>query len=278
MRRLLRANFARLWKDRVLWITTAVVCLFGGSVCISQYNAMINYDVDMSGEFPRIFLNSYLMLPMALAAFTNLFLGTEYSDGTIRNKLVTGCTRNDIYLSGYVTCAAAGIFMQACYSLVVSVIAIPMFGFKAEFLKIMGIGSCVGALLICSEVAMYTCVSMLCQNKAAVAVLCQVGTFALLMLGSYLANMLTMPEFYDAAKKMADGTIVMEQVRNERYLTGSARQWYQFWLDFIPQGQGYTIGGGMGTDHPALLGVYSLIVIAGANLAGLLGFRRKDLK
>ena len=118
--------------------------------------------------------------------------------------------------------------MQACYSLVVSVIAIPMFGFKAEFLKIMGIGSCVGALLICSEVAMYTCVSMLCQNKAAVAVLCQVGTFALLMLGSYLANMLTMPEFYDAAKKMADGTIVMEQVRNERYLTGSARQWYQF--------------------------------------------------
>ena len=255
-----------------------MVCLFGVIVCISQYNAMINYDVDMSGEFPRIFLNSYLMLPMALAAFTNLFLGTEYSDGTIRNKLVTGCTRNDIYLSGYVTCAAAGIFMQACYSLVVSVIAIPMFGFKAEFLKIMGIGSCVGALLICSEVAMYTCVSMLCQNKAAVAVLCQVGTFALLMLGSYLANMLTMPEFYDAAKKMADGTIVMEQVRNERYLTGSARQWYQFWLDFIPQGQGYTIGGGMGTDHPALLGVYSLIVIAGANLAGLLGFRRKDLK
>ena len=62
MRRLLRANFARLWKDRVLWITTAVVCLFGVIVCISQYNAMINYDVDMSGEFPRIFLNSYLML------------------------------------------------------------------------------------------------------------------------------------------------------------------------------------------------------------------------
>lgn len=278
MRKLLNANFARLKKDRAFWITAAVVCLYGVIVCISQYNAMVSYDADMSNEFPLLFVNSYLMLPMALAAFTNLFLGTEYSDGTIRNKLVTGCKRRDIYLANYVTCAAAGILMQVFYSIVVSIIGIPMFGFKTEFLKFMGIYSGLGILLICSEVAIYTCASMLCQNKAAVAVLCQVGTFAMLMLASYLANMLSQPEFIDTATKVADGSFAIEQVRNSRYLTGSARALYQFWLEFIPHGQGYVVGGGMGTDHPAFLALYSLIVIAGANIAGILGFRKKDLK
>ena len=277
MRKLLHADFARLWKDKALWLAMAVAALFGVIICLSQYNAMVNYDVDMSEELPRLCMNSYLMLCIALVAFTNLFLGTEYSDGTIRNKLVTGCSRSSIYLSGYITCVVGGLLMQAAFMLVVTVMGVPMFGFKTEFLRPVGTYTLVGMLLICCEIAIYTMVSMLCQNKAAVAVLCQVVTFALIMYGSWLMSALSAPEFYDVATKAADGSIIMETVRNESYLTGHKRQIYEFLTDFIPMAQGYTIAG-LDSAHPALLGLYSVIIGGLSTAAGLLGFRKKDLK
>ena len=277
MRKLLRADFARLWKDKVFWIATGVVMLFSAAICLAQYNSMVNYDMNMSYALPRIYVNSYIMLCIALAAFTNLFLGTEYSDGTIRNKLVTGCSRSGIYLSGYLTCEAGGLLMQAAFMAVATIMGVPMFGFKTAFLRPVGTYTLVGALLICCEVAIYTMVSMLCQNRAAVAVLCQVVTFALLMYSTYLMNALSAPEFYDAATKAADGSFIMETVRNERYLTGQERKIYEFLTEFIPMAQGYVVAG-LNSAHPALLGLYSVIVGGFSTAAGLLGFRRKDLK
>lgn len=144
MRKLLRADFARLWKDKVFWIATGVVMLFSAAICLAQYNSMVNYDMNMSYALPRIYVNSYIMLCIALAAFTNLFLGTEYSDGTIRNKLVTGCSRSGIYLSGYLTCAAGGLLMQAAFMAVATIMGVPMFGFKTAFLRPVGTYTLVG--------------------------------------------------------------------------------------------------------------------------------------
>ena len=39
-----------------------------------------------------------------LAAFVPLFLGADYSDGTIRNKLIAGHRRSGIYLSDLLVC------------------------------------------------------------------------------------------------------------------------------------------------------------------------------
>ena len=41
--------------------------------------------------------------------------------------------------------------------------------------------------------------------------------------------------------------------------------------------QGYVVAG-LNSAHPALLGLYSVIVGGFSTVAGLLGFRRKDLK
>ena len=98
MRKLLRANFARLWKDKVFWGALVVLACYGVLGCISQYR-LVEEGYDVTDQYSRIFLNVYLFNSVAFAAFTNLFLGCEYSDGTIRNKLVTGASRMQIYLS-----------------------------------------------------------------------------------------------------------------------------------------------------------------------------------
>lgn len=276
MRKLLRANFARLWKDRVFWCALMITSAYGVLGCVDNYRAVLN-GYEVTDRYARLLLNDYLFSGMVLAAFTNLFLGCEYSDGAIRNKLVTGCTRTQIYLSNYVTCVCAGVLIQMIYSAVVSAMAIPMFGVHEQYLNRMLIYSGLGLLLIASEVAIYTMASMLCQNKAAVAVLCQIGTFLLLFAAIYLFSKLSQPETIQSAVQRTDGSYLVEMVRNPAYLSGTERKWYQFGMDFLPTGQSLTIAQ-LNSGHPQLLAVYAGIVIVAANVAGILGFRKKDLK
>lgn len=276
MRKLLRANFARLWKDKVFWCGLVVLAGYGILGCLSQYSAVLE-GYDGSSYYELVFFNDYILNSVVFAAFTNLFLGCEYSDGTIRNKLVTGASRTVIYCSSYVTCAGAGILMQLFYSAVVSALGIPLFGWNPESLGSILVYSGLGILLICSETAVFTLVSMLCQNKAAAAVLCQIGAFAMLFAALYLMSRLSQPEMLEVVKKSTDGSVVIETVRNTGYLSGRTRSLYQFGMDFLPAGQGFSIAG-QGAEHPALLAVYSLIVIVVCNVGGIFGFKRKDLK
>ncbi len=276
MRKLLRANFARLWKDKVFWGVMIFGAVYGILGCVSQYQLVLE-GYETTDQYARIFMNDYLFSGVALAAFTNLFLGCEYSDGTIRNKLITGCTRTQIYLSNYVTCVCAGVMMQAAYSLTVSALAIPMFGVYEQYLGRMAVYSLLGILLIASETAIYTLVSMLCQNKAVAAVLCQVGTFLLLFAAVYLLSKLSQPEMIQSAVQGTDGSYVVEMVKNPAYLSGAERKWYQFGMDFLPTGQSFTIAQ-LHSEHPQLLALYMGAVIVVCSVAGILGFHKKDLK
>lgn len=57
-----------------------------------------------------------------------MFIGTEFSDGTMRNKLIVGHRRREIYFTNFLTCALSGIFFNLVYLALVSLIGIPLFG------------------------------------------------------------------------------------------------------------------------------------------------------
>ena len=61
-----------------------------------------------------IFLGG-LYLIFAAAVFIGVFVGTEYSDGTLRNKLIIGHSRSSIYISNLIVCTTAGIIMHLTY-------------------------------------------------------------------------------------------------------------------------------------------------------------------
>ena len=64
--------------------------------------------------------------------FCQPFIGTEYSDGTIRNKIVVGHSRSTIYLANLLTCCFAGLIMCLCFILPTLAIRIPLFGFSLQ--------------------------------------------------------------------------------------------------------------------------------------------------
>ena len=105
MRKLLSANFARLGKDKVFWITAVAVFI---SSLVTIFNSSGSADLMISSGYPvtldDYFFNHAPMMGLYYAVFISLFLGTEYSDGTIRNKLAVGHRRLDVYLANYMTC------------------------------------------------------------------------------------------------------------------------------------------------------------------------------
>lgn len=101
MANLLASNIKRLLKNRAFRIAAAVVAGIGLFEIIMMYRAaVIENDTPYfdSGLFSFTAMGVF-----ALAAVVPLFVGSEYSDGTIRNKVVVGHRRGDVYLSILIT-------------------------------------------------------------------------------------------------------------------------------------------------------------------------------
>lgn len=113
-----------------------------------------------------IFFSFSLLTGILLSAFISLFIGTDYSDGTMRSKLVIGHTRYGIYLSGLITCTAAGLLM--CLSCLIASLAsgLPLSGFFESDIRLV-ISTALGiAVMTAAFSSICTLTAMLRQNRA----------------------------------------------------------------------------------------------------------------
>ncbi len=67
------------------------------------------------------------MLGIILSVFISLFIGAEYEYGTIRNKIISGYDRSEIYLANIFACIIAGWIM--CMGCLIS----SLFGWRSIF-------------------------------------------------------------------------------------------------------------------------------------------------
>ena len=275
MSKLLSANFLRLRHSRLFWAGMLLMFLFGLLPVLSLYNMHVRYGYDTVLDST---LFSYtILIGLVTAIFTSLFVGTDYSDGTIRNKLIVGHTRIAIYLANLVTMGAAALLF--CLSCLVSTLAfgLPLLGAPVAGLQTLCPLLFGSLLLALAFAAIYTMVGMVCSNKAAVAVICLVALMLLMIGSSWVVAMLTEPEFYENYT-LTDGEMeVIENVRNPRYPTGVWRDVLEFLNDFLPTGQSMQYSQTQ-VAHPWLMALWSFLIALGATLAGALVFRRKDIQ
>lgn len=270
MSKLLRANFTRLLKNGAFWTGIAFMVLYGFLICIT------NKATERVTDVSQLLFSSFYYSCVVFAFFCCLFTGTEYSDGTIRNKLIVGHSRTGVYFTNYVTNAIAGVLMVISGMAAVLAVGISMYGFN-EWPEITSMLLLDGFLLVLSATAVYTMLAMLIQNKAICVTACLLGTFVLLFLSSYLIIRLSAPEF-ENIYSMVDGEIVVvDTMKNLHYLPESWRGIYQFAADFLPTSQGIQISE-MSAANPWRMAIYSGVLMAVSNLAGIFFFRRKDLK
>ena len=276
MLKLLRANFSRLFHARTFRLLSALMVFFGTSMAV--------VDAVHARQDGKIWVMDYtifiyvILVPIVNAVLTALFIGNDYSSGTMRSKRIAGHRRSLIYLANLLVCICAGICLCLAFALPQAAAGLLLKGemnaAPATILLYVGLSF---ALMI-AFTALFTLIAMLCQNKSHTTAGCILLTFALLFAGVYISSTLEEPEYLEAYSYTENGVTVEEpEQRNPYYITGIKRQVYEFLQDLTPGGQVIQVSE-MGVKKPALLAVYDGLILLLVTGFGLIRFRREDLK
>lgn len=213
-----------------------------------------------------------------ISIFTALFLGTDYSNGTIRNKLIIGHTRSEIYFSNLTVAAAGGLMLLAAGWIVVIVTGLCLgggMGMPAEELLLKMLVSIAAVIAIS---AIYTLIGMLFVLKSSIVTITLVLTFTLIIGAAMIEALLAEPEYVTSFSMTMDGEVTQgEPEPNPLYVSGIRRDILEAVNDVLPSGQMMQIE--IGSIRSAeLMPLYSLGVLAATTAMGAAVFRRKDLK
>ena len=278
MRNLSSSNIRRLLKTSYFWI--AAVFMVGTALFAFIMHYRDYKLADGSPYFDSLLTIIAPIVFFAIAVFVSLFVGSEYSDGTMRNKIIAGHGRASVYLSLVITSVVGGWILAAVWSvfyLVPSVILME----SSSSLIMYGMLYLTLFLLLAAMSAICTFVSILIGSKAAAAVVCLLLVMALMFQGVVVRGWLDEPEYYSSDWMIVDdsGTMQMgEPVPNRNYMPEGSleRNICEFLNDFMPGGQSIQIMGSL--DEMARFCVYDLAWLLVPSTVGILIFRRKDLK
>lgn len=278
MRKLLNSKIRNILKSKLFWLE---LLFFTG---FSAFIVMVNYSPAVqSSENPiyldNIFFNFYQMMAFAFAICISMTVGTEYSDGVIRNKLIVGHTRKNLYFSTLLLHTAVSFLMIVIHGVVSYGLGYHLFGgFQMEFSQLMYILLC-SALANLVFVALFVGISMNGSNKAVTVVVTMVLYIAILYLTSFVGVRLSAEEMtYDGIQILSDGTMQLgELIKNPNYVSGTTRTVLEYIYDLIPTGQIIQ----MQSDEfvPCVqFPVLSAVLIVLNTAVGYLLFSRKDIK
>ena len=196
MRKLLRANFSRLLRDRVFWLLAALMAALGASMAVvNAVHARQDGEIWVMDYTLFIYV---ILAPILASVFTALFIGNEHSSGAMRNKLIAGHRRGCIYLADLLVSCCGGICLCLAFALPQAGLGLLLKGeWKAAPAELaLSIG--LSFALMIAFTALFTLIAMLCQNKAHTAAGCILLTFVLLFAGVYISSTMEEPEYLAA--------------------------------------------------------------------------------
>lgn len=275
MNRLLASNFSRLKKNRLFWGECVCMFVFGVFLVGNKYLEQVRYhSVEI---LDNVFFAYAIVIGLAIAVFGSRFVGTEYSDGTIRNKLIVGHTRPRIYFVNLITNIAAAFVLCLCFLVPVLVLGIPLLGTLIVGMDIilwMLLGTFLLAVAFCS---IFTMFSIVCSREPVVVAASMLFMLAFFIVAVAVNAKLEAPEFVTSYSLDESGGLEPHTEPNPKYLTESERVYYQFIYDFLPTGQAIQYAS-MSAIHLWQMPLYSFLLSLGTTAAGVMIFQHKDIK
>jgi ABC-2 type transport system permease protein len=284
MSRLLVSTLFRMLKKVVFWFF--ILCMFSyGVYSASNIASEACEEVVLDG----CLFEGLPLMGLVSAIFTSLFIGSEYSDGTIRNKLVVGHSRMRIYLANLIVCSIASILISLAYTAGVFVIGNMKGG---EFITETGvITMCMicGLLISVTFTSIMTLLAILNTNKAGNVVISMVLALVLLVSGAFIHQRLNEPKIYDNYVSVNEIGIPtqVEQLPNPQYIDGTPRVILEVLNDLLPSGQAMQLADAFDTDgmtdenianSPYKWMGYSLLVTFLISILGIILFQKKDIR
>lgn len=278
MRKLLSANFSRLWKNKIFRAEIGLTALLSLFIVISNYSPEVQAAESSRLYLDDVFFTMYLMFGFILAAAISLIVGSEYSDGTIRNKLIVGKTRAQIYFASLFASIVPSCIVLMVHGVITFGTGYFLWGnFRMEPGQI---GVVLLSALLTTFVfsALFVAISMNCSNKAVTAVVSLLIVLGLTILTSTISNALSETETtYADVTYTTDSIRFGNEIPNPAYVSGVQRTVYEFIYDLLPTGQlmqMYILDFDRCARWPIFSIVFSMLITA----VGYIMFRRKDIK
>lgn len=201
MSRLLTANFARLVRSKIFYVME--IFMVGYSLCLyldTYYSYVVvprrkPWHVRTIENWNLFFFNEVTAIGVILAIFITFYVGVEYSDGTIRNKIIAGHPRRSIYLVNLIACYVAGIVACATYSVASLILGLVLMGKETvERLWKPGQGIVVLLFIVLAYTALFVGIAMTDSNKTRVGIISLLLSFIILAGGTVVCMRLEMRE------------------------------------------------------------------------------------
>lgn len=250
MIKLLNANLYRLKKNKSFWIILILMYIIGTWLYINYNSTDPETCVNCSNALGDVFFGYSPFINILLPIFICLFIGTEYSDGVLKNKIIIGHKRTNIYLSNLIT----SIIVSTIYTLV-------------YIISVLIIGS-----ILSNDITI------------------QINKFIYLLFDSLFLNILTSSLFTFISISIANKasslsislSIVVWSIIITTNILGKIHQAigielkiYNFILNIIPYAQGVQILNL--TENYQPLWIYSSILSLFINLCGIIIINKKEL-
>jgi hypothetical protein len=228
--------------------------------------------------------NSYFFIVLiyvgaVMAIFSGFYIGSDYSDGTIRNKINVGCTRSNIYLANMVVIVITGILFTITHMAASIFVGSPFLGELIwQALAPVGWRLLTGLIVILCYAAIFTFIAMQDSNQSRSLMISFVLALAIILGGLYVYGSLQEPELTSRMVMQEDGSFLRQEgIPNSSYIDGIARTVYTLVNACIPSAQAFNIAYAEGEFNPMDV-VCMLGVSAAFTASGIMGFKKKDIK
>lgn len=305
MRNLLKANFSRLGRSKIFYLAILAMAGLAAFTTWNQWDEMRKYGIPATLDYALFLIQ--VVFGIVAAIFVSLFVGVEYNDGTIRNKLLVGRKRTDVYLANFITCGAALAIVYAVSVAVALGLGTRLLEPSAVPAKHLWYAFVMGFFPVLAYAAIYNFIAMLLSNRTYTAIAAIMLAFGLMICATYVQNRLDQPEFIQQLAHTAaasdvvaehvemdahtenvetavavdeDGEISqmeMETVPNPQYLSGAARERFQFFFDVNPSGQTIELAM-LNIPHPGRVILLDFGMMVVFCLGGIWLFQKKDIK
>ena len=294
MRNLLSSDFARLWRSRLFWLMEAGVFAWGVfAYYLLKINTRNGYPFNRGNSY---FFNEMTFIGITMACFSGFFIGTEYSDGTMRNKLMVGHSRIKVYLANLITILFTGFAQFAAYTLAALTAGTIFVGDLAWGRLYRPAETMALAFLsICTSAAIAVLISMVIIDKPKAVLTNVLLSMLLLAAGASALKGLMQPEMtkrlyipetgeykLDSDENLPDDELlVAENVPNPKYLSGMERKIYECISAVLPTAQALSCSIVDEEDFNRFSALHvfgtaiAVIVISGG---GILIFMKRDIK
>ena len=305
-------SYSVLWALNFRPDTFMYLCLFAGILCLCRYvrekalwllvmsflcfflafmfTQKVFLNLIVPGSFVlywllkgniggKDFLQACILPVLLFAVFAAYLWGTDYEYGTLRNKLICGHTREEVYFSNLLLTICAGLSTALIWLIVNGMLGIPLLGTASLNLSLGEM-----AFYIFSSLLMVVALSSVCwllaslaENKNSATLLCLGAVAAMVIIGMLLYDRFAEPELLDGWMWSDTDPTVRWHPQNIKFIGGTFRILLEFLICLTPGGQGVILCE-EGVEHLIFLPLCSAFVIFSTSLIGSRSFKKKNLK